>query len=214
MPIDHPAPLQIILLRHGSSIANEGQILQGQLDSPLSEAGILQARRLAQQWSIEGKHFDRIITSPLSRAHDTARILSELLPSEIIIDENWKERRFGSAEGLSHEDILSRFEKRTTHSVYEPAFETGESDWDLYIRAAHVVQSLTRMNLGSYLVVSNGAILNAAMNCIIGITPIQSRHRTRFRFDNTGYASLEYHQDNRWTIQSLINPVPLLSDNP
>src|SRR3989304_4016564 len=74
---------------------------------------------------------------------------------------------------------------------YEPVFRSGESEWDLYLRAAGAVQSLVRRPPGAYLVVSHGAILNAALRSILGIPPRGRAWPTRFVFDNTGYAVLE-----------------------
>jgi 2,3-bisphosphoglycerate-dependent phosphoglycerate mutase len=194
----------ITLLRHGKSQANEQNVLQGQMDSPLTEEGVQQSQALAAHWRAEDITFNRIISSPLGRAHETARIVSDLLMIPIELDDQWKEREFGKAEGLLYEEIFSKYREIPPRSVYDPAYETGESDWDLYIRAANAVQNLTYRPAGRYLVVSHGSIMNAALSAIIGITPKPPNHRIRFRFTNTGYAKLEYNAHGRnWSIHSL-----------
>ncbi|OGO20269.1 MAG: hypothetical protein A2Z14_16165 [Chloroflexi bacterium RBG_16_48_8] len=199
LPVTH----HITLLRHGKSQANEQNVLQGQMDSPLSPEGIHQSRALGEYWLSQSITFDRIISSPLGRAYETARILSELLSIPIELDDHWMEREFGEAEGLLYEEIFSRFKELPPRSIYEPAYESGESDWDLYIRAAKAVQILIYRPAGQYLVVSHGSIINYAIYSIIGITPQPSNHRLRFRFNNTGYSELEYNaEDQKWTIQS------------
>jgi 2,3-bisphosphoglycerate-dependent phosphoglycerate mutase len=212
MSIDFPATHFITFLRHGKSQANEDNVLQGQMDSPLSTEGIRQSQALAEYWSAEGVNFNKIISSPLERAHQTARIISELLFSPIELVDHWKERAFGEAEGLFYDDILSKYKELPPRSIYEPAYGTGESDWDLYIRAAKAVQNVTYQPVGRFLVVSHGAILNAALSVIIGMTPRPPTHRVRFRFRNTGYANLEYNTKNQnWTIHSLNNDFHLFN---
>jgi 2,3-bisphosphoglycerate-dependent phosphoglycerate mutase len=210
----------ITFLRHGKSQANEEGVLQGQIDSPLAVEGIQQSQALGEYWANEGIDFKKIICSPLGRAHQTALIVTEYLSSQIELDDHWKEREFGSAEGLPYDEIFSKYNDLPPRSVYEPAYETGESDWDLFIRAAMAVQNLTYLPADRYLVVSHGAILNAALSAIIGITPRPTNHRIRFRFNNTGYAHLEYNAVRQiWRIHSLNNICHLINlkqkdDNP
>jgi 2,3-bisphosphoglycerate-dependent phosphoglycerate mutase len=212
--IDIPVTHCITLLRHGKSTANEERVLQGQMDSPLSPEGNRQCQALARYWKAEDIFFDSITSSPLGRAHETARYISEALSLEINLEDDWMEREFGVAEGLPFDEIIAKYKDLPPRSIYEPAYESGESDWDLYIRAAAAVQNLIRNPPGRYLVVAHGAILNAALYSILGITPKPSGQRSRFRFENTGYAEVEYNDpDQRWTMRSLNNTYHLLLDN-
>jgi len=202
----HPGSHFITILRHGKSQANEENVLQGQMDSPLSTDGIRQSDALADHWKANGTTFHKIISSPLGRAHETARIISDRLAIPIELDEKWMEREFGKAEGLPYDEILTKYNELPPRSIYEPAYETGESDWDLYIRASKAIQQLIRRPSGNYLVVSHGAIINAALASILGITPRPPNQRIRFRFSNTGYAQLEFNaQTQNWSIRSLNN---------
>ena len=206
MSMNNPGTHFITLLRHGKSQANEDNILQGQMDSPLSEEGIQQSNALADHWIASGTTFHEIISSPLGRAYETARIVSNRLSIPIVVDEKWMEREFGEAEGLPYEEIFSRFNTFPPRSIYKPAYETGESDWDLYIRAAKAIQQLILRPSGKYLVVSHGAIMNAALASILGITPRPTNQRIRFTFNNTGYAQLEFNEGTQnWYIRSLNN---------
>jgi 2,3-bisphosphoglycerate-dependent phosphoglycerate mutase len=212
--IEIPLTHQITLLRHGKSTANEDQILQGQMDSPLSPEGERQCQALARFWSSQEVSFEKIISSPLGRAHSTARYIADALSIEIELIEDWMEREFGIAEGLPYDAIIAEYKDLPPRSIYEPAYETGESDWDLYIRAANAIQNLIRNPPGNYLVVSHGAILNAALYSILGITPRPSNQRSRFRFDNTGYSEIDYNDaDQRWTLRSLNNTYHLLLED-
>lgn|SRR5471030_1047930 len=61
--------MELYLLRHGTSLANERQLVCGSSDYPLSSKGVEQASRVCE----ELKHipFSRIYSSPLSRAINT-----------------------------------------------------------------------------------------------------------------------------------------------
>jgi broad specificity phosphatase PhoE len=195
----------IVLLRHGQSTANHEGVVQGQRDYPLHEAGIRQVKRLADFWSLRSQTFDQIIYSPLLRAKHTAEILAAAL--EIPLQENpiWIERRLGDAEGLPYGQIQATLSGRLEHqSSYEPLFESGESEWDLFTRAAKAIQSLLDCDIPSILVVSHGAILSAVMRAILGISPPPGHTRPPgFRFDNTGYSEVVFDQKtSHWIILS------------
>lgn len=54
----------ITLLRHGESVGNADNILQGQSDFPLTDKGKQQARSLASHWKKMGLTFDLISRQP------------------------------------------------------------------------------------------------------------------------------------------------------
>jgi probable phosphoglycerate mutase len=193
---------RITFLRHGVTTANRESVIQGQLDYPLSDEGVAQSDALAAAWRGAGVRFDQIISSPLARARRTAEIIAQALELPVAFDESWQERRLGEAEGRPGDEAFAAMEHFPT--PYEPVFRSGESEWDLYLRAAGAVQSLVRRPPGAYLVVSHGAILNAALRAILGIPPRGRAWPTRFVFDNTGYAVLEYEDERaRWTLERL-----------
>jgi broad specificity phosphatase PhoE len=77
--------MELYLLRHGASTANERRLVCGAEDFPLSAAGVEQASRVCQY--LAPIPFTRVYTSPLSRARDTVGTLeSQLRPFEIVQD--------------------------------------------------------------------------------------------------------------------------------
>lgn len=69
--------MELTLVRHGQSTANRDGVLQGQLDAPLSELGRRQASQLGAWLAQRGMDWDAVYCSPLSRARDTARLITE-----------------------------------------------------------------------------------------------------------------------------------------
>jgi broad specificity phosphatase PhoE len=69
-----PAPTHFFIVRHGRSEANARGIIQGRMDFPLDATGRAQAASVGSWLASEG--LDRVLSSPLSRAAETARILA------------------------------------------------------------------------------------------------------------------------------------------
>ncbi len=93
---------QLYFIRHGESEFNATGIWNGSSDAPLTPKGRVQAKRAGQKARQQGLVFDTIISSPLSRAHDTAKhVASEVdYPHDkIILSDSFIERDFGKLEG-------------------------------------------------------------------------------------------------------------------
>jgi broad specificity phosphatase PhoE len=202
---------RVTLLRHGESVGNAEGHLQGQSDFPLTELGREQSRSLAAYWVSNDMKFNYVISSPLSRARETAEIIAEKLvastnldlpPVEFIAD--WQERDSGQISGLRMEEAERRYPRPDFIPLYQPIGATGESQWELYLRAGRAVQDLIDRPPGRYLVVSHGGILNMVMYAVLGIVPQPNFHGARFRFQNTAYATLVYTPSvHTWLIDSL-----------
>jgi 2,3-bisphosphoglycerate-dependent phosphoglycerate mutase len=196
----------ITFLRHGESEGNLSGVIQGQSDYPLTQAGIEQANRLAVFWKSEAVSFNRIISSPLLRASETAKIIGSHLDTPIEFEPIWMERNFGSLQGENLADLERRSTPVNYFHPYERIGGTGESQVDLYTRACLALQHILQLPRGSYLVVSHGGILNKALYVIMGITPQGHYNSPIFHFGNTGYAQFRYNSESRqWAVICLNN---------
>ena len=101
-----PPDLLFVFLRHGQSTGNADKRHQGQADFPLTDVGILQAENLASAWSDRGIQFDLAISSPQTRAKQTAKIITDAINTKIEFDPIWMERDNGELAGLLHEEAL------------------------------------------------------------------------------------------------------------
>jgi broad specificity phosphatase PhoE len=194
-----------VLLRHALSEANRDGIVQGQSDYPLAQEGLQQINLLLGYWETQERSFDHIISSPLMRAKDTAIHIAKRLNIDLELDDIWKERHHGVAQDIAYSQARQWYEEGHPPSPFEPVFGSGESDWDLHIRASKAVRNLVILNPGSYLIVSHGGFLGSVLRAILGIVPSFGRTRpVRFSFVNTGFAELRYNYDEaRWYIDAL-----------
>ena len=71
--------VRFLLIRHGETTWNQENRWQGQADVPLSDAGRAQSRLLAQRLLADRRQLHAIYASDLSRAFETAEILSQIL---------------------------------------------------------------------------------------------------------------------------------------
>jgi probable phosphoglycerate mutase len=96
------AALVVVLVRHGQTAWNRERRFLGTTDLPLDEHGEAQARALGD-WL--PARFERVYTSPLRRARDTA----SRLDSSPIPQAAWTELAQGELEGLSRDEAVARF---------------------------------------------------------------------------------------------------------
>jgi broad specificity phosphatase PhoE len=194
---------EITFARHGESIGNVEDRMQGLSDYPLSETGRAQARALMKRWQMEKLGFDVVIASPLSRASETAQIIaSGLAISNLEYEPLWMERDMGKRTGLTWAEIQDQFKTRDFVNPYDTSFEDGEGDWALFLRAGQALHKLLQRPAARYLVVTHGAILNMTLYAILGIAPQPSAQGPRFSLGNTAIASFRYYPlAHRWQVK-------------
>ena len=131
--------LTLVLTRHGlTSRSQPEQHLGQRIDVGLSEAGRAQAEALGRRLS--GVPFERIVTSTLVRARETAAIVQAAVPNqpEIASDPRLVEMDYGDWEGLTYEQIEERDGVRRERWEADPesfACPGGESGDDVADRA-------------------------------------------------------------------------------
>jgi 2,3-bisphosphoglycerate-dependent phosphoglycerate mutase len=202
--VQAPPVYYVTLLRHGESQGNFEGRHQGQADFPLTSRGRQQSLALLERWKAEAKVFDLVISSPLARARQTAEIIASGLQVPLELDALWMERDNGLMAGLSEDEVRDTLPQQPFIHPYQPIGETGESQWELYLRAGKAVQSLFIHPPGRYLIVSHGGILNMFFYAILGIAPQPNFHGPRFRFNNSAFASLYYDPTtHRWYITGM-----------
>lgn len=144
-----PAMRTLYFVRHGESEHNVDGLFAGDTNTPLTARGIDQAK----QGGEKAKHLgiDLIISSPLARAYDTAKIMAQQMGYEtdkIMLSDLLKERYYGTAEGTPYsvdKDHLNNFEH----------YETDE---EIEARAKELLAWLQSLPAENILVVSHGAI--------------------------------------------------------
>src|SRR5215213_7733556 len=153
---------RLILVRHGESTWNAEELLQGQLDPPLSERGREQARALAGM--VDGLPVERIVCSDLGRAKQTAELMG-LAPGRF--DPRWREIDVGSWGGRTAAEIDAQGSELTNWRGGPRTAPDGEP-WDAFAgRVAGALDELVTAG-GAWLVVSHGGCVRVAAAHITG----------------------------------------------
>ncbi len=146
---------RILLVRHGQSEWNAEGRWQGQADIALSDLGRAQARAAASSLGT----FDLIAASTLSRAAETAHIISTTLgigpvvPIPALI-----ERSAGEWSGLNRQEIDEHYPGYLEADKRPPGYEDDEALWArVKVGLAEVVEMLSSGD--EALVVAHGGII-------------------------------------------------------
>jgi len=143
-------------LRHGESTGNAENRHQGQADFPLTKLGITQVKILADYWKKQEIEFDRAFSSPLTRAKQSAEIITKALNLTLDYDPIWMERDNGKLAGMLHEKAMQEMPPPDFIPLYQPIASTGESQWELFLRAGRALNLLMKNPPGKYLIISHG----------------------------------------------------------
>ena len=152
----------LTLIRHGQTEWNKNQLMQGISDIPLNETGRQQAHETGAKLQQMGLRYDRVLSSPLSRAHETAQRVGEFFG--LTVSQTYPElveRAYGAAEGKNIPDYESDAPDR-----FYPGVETER---DLYVRAVRALREVVRQYPGERLmVVSHGSLIRRAISAAQG----------------------------------------------
>ncbi len=144
--------MEIYLVRHGETIWNKERRYYGHEDVGLSEVGFEQAKKLGSFF--KKISFHHVICSPLKRAVDTARQLTD---QKLELDERLMEQNFGQFEGKTYEELRQLFPDELTlwNRDYENyCLPDGESFRQVRDRVEDFVNELWKMD-GRILIVAH-----------------------------------------------------------
>src|SRR5213593_175864 len=167
----------LLLLRHGQSQWNLENRFTGWIDVPLSPRGEAEAHAAGEK--LRGRRIDKMYTSVLVRATETARIALEVAgigTVPIVRDAALNERMYGELQGMNKAEAAARFGAeqvklwRRSYDVQPPG---GESLADTAARVlpyweSHILPDLKAGK--NVLVVAHGNSLRALVMHLDGLT--------------------------------------------
>jgi len=154
----------IILVRHGETVDNARQIMQGQTQGELNEKGREQARQVAER--LAGEPLDVIVASDLHRAIQTAEIIAA--PHSMMVQTTalLRERDWGSFTG--------RFIPELRGEVWPDDIESEEA---LLERARQFLRYITATYPGKRVVAVGHGIINKAILAVYAQCPMREVQR-------------------------------------
>jgi broad specificity phosphatase PhoE len=172
MLVQSVAMEEVYLVRHGETEWNQTGRRQGQLDSPLSESGMMEVQRTAQR--IESLPVDGVFSSPLGRAISTAQTYAHALHQAITAVDDLKELDHGDMAGMTNEEIERAFPGelvRRSRDKYQWRFPNGESYADADLRAASALRLVAESGSSRPLIVTHEMIARMLLRNLLTLEP-------------------------------------------
>lgn len=161
---------EIYITRHGETEWNIEGRFQGRGNSELTLQGIAQAKSLGQ--TLDDKKIELIITSPLKRAQETAKLARGDRDIPIVVLDSLSELDLGTWEG-AYLRQLEVTEKENYYKYWNEPFEYkpngGESYRELIARIREAMTSVFHIAKGRrVLIITHGMALMAVLHVITG----------------------------------------------
>lgn len=153
--------------RHGQTIWNVENKICGATDIALTEKGHEQARELGHKILEERIHIDEILYSPLMRAADTARHVSEITGIPARMEPRLKEQNFGKYESTARNG--EEFSK--AKESFASSYEGGDSMLHLCQRIYNLLDDIKKESDDKvYLLVAHNGISRAIQSYFTDMT--------------------------------------------
>ncbi len=173
---------EVWLIRHGETEWNVNKRFQGHLDIPLSPTGVGQAFRLAERLARSRLAFDRLYSSDLRRATETATPLAQALRLSLIPSPLLREIDVGQLAGLSRQETEARFPEFLAQAAQDP-WNTPRPGGESMAQVASRLQAfLQDLPPGRHLVVTHGGVIRAALKLALDLN---GEAWQRFHIQNT-----------------------------
>lgn len=144
----------VYFTRHGQTVWNVERKICGATDIELTELGYEQATELANKIKEENIKIDQILYSPLVRAADTAKRISEITGIPAKPEERLREQCFGKYEGTARRG--EEFQAAKLHFI--DSYESGETMLHLAQRIYNLLDDVKKDSERTYLLVAHNGI--------------------------------------------------------
>ena len=135
----------LVVVRHGETLWNRENRVQGWAPVALTETGRRQADSLAAA-IVDQYAVDRLVSSDLRRTLETARPVGRAVDCEPTPDRRWRERDFGVLQGLSYGELFLGYPEFTLTEVgYTAAEARPEGGESLIEQRNRILDALTTL---------------------------------------------------------------------
>jgi broad specificity phosphatase PhoE len=174
--------VEVVLVRHGETEWSRDLRHTGRTDVPLTEAGEQQAGTVGE--ALRGREFSLVLSSPLRRALDTARLAG----FEPELWDDLAEWDYGEYEGRRTVEIR---EEVPDWTIWRYGARGGESVQEIGARVDRVVKELRRVE-GDVVVFAHGHVLRVLAARWLGLEPGDGR---LFALDSATLSVLGYERE-------------------
>ena len=164
--------MKLLIIRHGQSEADILDVHEGRADYELTELGHIQAKQMAE-YVINNYSIDRIYSSPLKRAVQTANYIAQLSNKEIIFEDKLMEFNNGLIAGMNWDEAEEKYPYMPDIPLHTAVYEQ-ESKLEFRYRAEYILSKIISeaKEDDTIVVVSHGGMINQLYHAFLKL-PIE-----------------------------------------
>jgi ribonuclease H / adenosylcobalamin/alpha-ribazole phosphatase len=193
-------PTQLLLLRHGQTAMTAQKRYVGVTDAPLDDTGLVQAAAAAKRLADAG--LDAIVSSPMTRARQTAEAVADRCGLPVEVDEGFRETDFGQWEARTFTEIQERWPAELTAWLADPLVTPpgAESFADSSARAQQALDRVLSAHRGQrVLVVSHVGPIKSLICAALGAPPSAV---FRMHLDIAALCTVDWYADGPAVLRS------------
>ena len=192
----------VILVRHGECEGNREGLFRGRTDFPLNETGREQAVALAE--ALRPLAPSIVYSSPLARAKETARVISERCGASLSLRQGFINIALGRWENRKKADIQQEYPEEWRLWLSHPErlrMAGGESLGDVRRRAFANLDALVKEHAGEvFAIVSHRAVLKPLLAEVLDIG---DPYFWKVHLDTASFSILRHEKDRGYCLTSL-----------
>lgn len=189
------------VVRHAESVGNSAGLFVGRSDYALSDRGVVQAERAAIQIARQAPRLSRVITSPSSRAVETAMTIAGAQSTDVAIeqDDRLREMDYGEWEGRAFASVGDPGAVATAFEDPDFAPPGGESVLELWERTKNALDDYAARVASDDTIVVVTHLGPAKMSAIWGLGCALSSF-PKIRIDNASISRIYTRGQNRYIV--------------
>jgi phosphoserine phosphatase len=187
----------IYIVRHGETQWNKEEVFRGRKDIPLNEMGQKQAEMVGLYF--RDKRIDRIVSSPLTRAVQTAEAISRTTSVAVESAEEFTDINFGAWEGLPLREVEERYPADLATWKTSPEnfkIESGETLETVRKRISMWLAEVMSEKEGTFVVVTHRVICKLI---VLYLLKIGNEHFWDMKYDPASITLMEQN-NNQFTL--------------
>lgn len=194
--------MKITISRHGETDGNKLNLICGQSDSArLSQLGNNHAKNIVKIF--KNQNFDSILCSPLTRAFDTAKPISEETGIKREKINELKEMDFGLMDGKTEKEAEIHIKNRNCDLSYN--FPNGENYNDVLKRINLFTHGLLKQKYKSVFIFTHAGILRALLATLLNIDISNPKNLTSIAINNEVVYTIDTEKNKCSWINTLTN---------
>jgi phosphoserine phosphatase len=162
--------MDVLLVRHGETFWNVGEIFRGRADVGLNETGREQAGLVAEH--LRDSPIEAVYSSPLKRALHTAQAIAALHGLDVIVSAGLNDLNFGDWEGKSVNVVKQSYPRQFEMWEQKPETVTlpgGETLGQVRERALGAVSAALALHQGAVVLVSHRVVHKLLILALLGL---------------------------------------------